>query len=95
MARIEVDPSQLLRAAAELDAIREDLRLAVGRISALSGHRIGAICIDSSLDHFADHWAYGMHQMAESVRFTAEALRMAGESYVEIERMIASGFDQD
>ncbi|MGH9022785.1 MAG: hypothetical protein ACRDV9_06765 [Acidimicrobiia bacterium] len=95
MARIEVDPSQLLRAAADLDAIQADLRLAVGRIAGLSGHRIGAVCIESALDHFADHWSYGMHQMVESVRFTAEALRMASDSYVEIERMIASGFDQD
>ncbi len=56
----------------------EDLRVAHRRVEGLRSRDLGSRTVDQALNHFADHWDYGMARMVKSVEWTAEALRSAG-----------------
>jgi hypothetical protein len=43
-----------------------------------------------ALYRFADEWEYGLGRMVESVKWTASALRAAGEGYTSAETEIES-----
>ena len=85
MGSIEVDPAELLRHAETLDAIGADLKFALQRLDGLRMGDIGASSVTRALRRFADEWDYGLGRMVESVRFTADALRVAGQGYTEAE----------
>jgi hypothetical protein len=89
MGALEVDPGRLLLDAKTLDAIAADLKFAHHRLDRLRTSDIGASNVTRALHHFADEWDYGMGRMVESVRFTAEALRVAGQQYTETESTLA------
>ncbi len=85
MASIDVDPGQLLRHANTLDVIAADLRFARRRLDGLRAADIGAANVTRALHRLADRWDYGMERMVDSVKFTADALRVAGQGYMETE----------
>jgi hypothetical protein len=96
MGSIDVDPGELLRHAETLDAVAADLRFAHHRLDGLRTGDIGASNVTRALHRFADEWDYGMGRMVESVKFTAEALRVAGQGYSEtestlVERLLRGG----
>ena len=85
VAQIEVTPEGLLRSAATLDTVAEDLRHAHSRLDDVRTTMVGAGNVTDALRRFADEWEFGMGRMVESVKFTARALRTAGEGYAEVE----------
>ncbi len=90
MAHIDVTPEELIRSGNQLKAIAEDLRLAHKRVEGLRSSQLGSKTIDSALNHFADHWKYGMSKMVEKVDMTGEALLAAGRQYAGVEASIAA-----
>jgi hypothetical protein len=88
VAQIEVTPEDLLRSAAILDAVAEDLRNAHSRLDGVHTTMVGAGNVTDALHHFADEWEFGMGRMVESVRFTARALWTAGEAYAEVDSAV-------
>jgi hypothetical protein len=90
MGRIEVNPGELLRSAGILDAIGEDLGSCHRHLDGLRAGEIGAGNMSRALYRFADEWEYGMGRMVESVKWTASALRAAGEGYTSVETEIRS-----
>lgn len=91
MASFQVTPEQLFRSKRELQTVAEDLRVAHRRVEGLRSRDLGSRAIDQALNHFADHWDYGMTRMVKSVEWTAEALRSAGQTYGDAEAAIDSG----
>jgi hypothetical protein len=90
VAHIDVTPEELIRSGNQLKAIAEDLRLAHRRVESLRSSHLGSKTIDSALNHFADHWKYGMNRMVEKVDMTGEALLAAGRQYAGVEAGIAA-----
>jgi hypothetical protein len=90
VAHIDVTPEELIRSGNQLKAIAEDLRLAHQRVEGLRSSQLGSKAIDSALNHFADHWKYGMNKMVEKVDMTGEALLAAGRQYAGVEADIAA-----
>ncbi len=90
MAHIDVTPEELIRSGNQLKAIAEDLRLAHKRVEGLRSSQLGSKTIDSALNHFADHWKYGMSKMVEKVDMTGEALLAAGRQSAGVEARIAA-----
>ena len=91
MASFQVTPEQLFRSERELQTVAEDLRAAHRRVEGLRSRDLGSRAVDQALNHFADHWDYGMARMVKSVEWTAEALRSAGQTYGDAEAAIDSG----
>ena len=85
MGSIEVTPDQLIGSGQQLKAIAEDLGSAHHRVEGLRSSQLGSKSIDSALNHFADHWSYGMHRMVKKVDMTGEALLVAGRGYAGLE----------
>jgi hypothetical protein len=90
VAHIDVTPEELIRSGNQLKAIAEDLRLAHRRVESLRSSQLGSKTIDSALNHFADHWKYGMNKMVEKVDMTGEALLAAGRQYAGVDANIAA-----
>lgn len=90
MAHIDVTPEELIRSGNQLKAIAEDLRLAHRRVEGLRSAQLGSKTIDSALNHFADHWKYGMNRMVDKVDMTGEALLAAGRQYAGVEASLAA-----
>jgi uncharacterized protein YukE len=90
MAQIEVNPGELLQSAEVLDAIGDDLGSCRHHLEALRPGDVGASNISHALHRFADQWEYGMERMVESVKWTANALRTAGQGYTSVEDRIGS-----
>jgi hypothetical protein len=95
MGSIDVDPGQLLRHAEILDAVGADLRFAHHRLDGLRAGDLGASNVTRALHRFADEWDYGMDRMVDSVKFTAEALRVAGQGYAETESTLVERLFRD
>lgn len=94
MGYIDVTPEELIQSGQQLTVIAQDLRVAHRRVEGLRSAQIGSRRIDSALNHFADHWQYGMRRMVERVEMTGEALRSAGEQYAVVDRTIAAALGQ-
>lgn len=92
MASFQVNPEQIFRTSQELRTVAEDLRLAHRRVEGLRSRDLGSRVMDQALNHFTDHWNYGMARMVTSVEWTAEALRSAGQTYGDAEAAIDSAF---
>lgn len=88
MGSIDVTPDELIRSGQTLKAIAEDLRSAHHRVEGLRSAQLGSRRIDSALNHFADHWQYGMRRMVERVDMTGEALLAAGQQYEGVDAAI-------
>ena len=93
MGYIDVTPEALIQSGHQLNAIAEDLGFAHHGVEGLRSRQLGSKTIDSALNHFADHWKYGMQKMVEKVDMTGEALLSAGQQYTAVEAAIkaASG----
>ena len=91
MGYIDVTPDQLIDSGQQLKAIAQDLQFAHKRVEGLQSSQLGSKSIDSALNHFADHWKYGMKKMVEKVDMTGEALLAAGERYTAVDSTIAAG----
>jgi hypothetical protein len=94
VAQIDVTPEDLLQSAAILDTVAEDLRHAHNRLHDVRTTMIGAGNVTDALRHFADEWEFGMGRMVESVKFTARALRTAGEGYAEVESKVLRALER-
>ena len=90
MGYIDVTPEELIRSGHQLQAIAEDLRHAHHRVEGLRSKQLGSKTIDSALNHFADHWKYGMNKMVEKVDMTGAALLAAGEQYAGVDAAIGA-----
>jgi hypothetical protein len=87
---IDVTPEELIQSGHQLKAIAQDLGFAHHRVEGLRSRQLGSRRIDSALNHFADHWNYGMRRMVERVDMTGEALLAAGQNYAGVDRAIAA-----
>jgi len=65
-------------------------RLELHRVEGLRSSQLGSKSIDSALNHFADHWHYGMNKMVKKVDMTGEALLAAGQRYTDVDAKIAA-----
>lgn len=90
MGYIDVTPEELIQSGNQLKAIAQDLQFAHHRVEGLRSAQLGAKRIDSALNHFADHWKYGMGKMVEKVGMTGEALLSAGQTYTAVDSSIAA-----
>ncbi len=90
MGYIDVTPEDLIKSGHQLKAIAQDLGFAHHRVEGLRSRQLGSRAIDSALNHFADHWKYGMHKMVEKVEMTGEALLSAGHQYAAVEAAVES-----
>jgi hypothetical protein len=90
LGRIDVTPEELIKSGHQLKAIAQDLGFAHHRVEGLRSRQLGSKTIDSALNHFADHWKYGMNKMVEKVDMTGEALLSAGQQYAAVEAAIAA-----
>jgi hypothetical protein len=88
---IDVTPEQLINSGQQLKAIAQDLGFAHKRVEGLLSSQLGSRSIDSALNHFADHWKYGMDKMVKKVDMTGEALLAAGQRYTAVDNNIAAG----
>ena len=82
---IDVTPDQLIDSGQQLKAIAQDLGFAHDRVEGLRSSQLGSKSIDSALNHFADHWMFGMGRLVKKVDMTGEALLVAGRSYASLE----------
>ena len=89
MGYIDVTPEDLIKSGQQLKAIAQDLQFAHHRVEGLRSAQLGSKRIDSALNHFADHWKYGMNKMVEKVDMTGQALLSAGERYAAVDASIA------
>jgi uncharacterized protein YukE len=90
MGYIDVTPDQLMDSGRQLKAIADDLHFAHRRVEGLRSSQLGSKAIDSALNHFADHWHYGMNKMVKKVDMTGEALLAAGQRYTDVDAKIAA-----
>jgi sRNA-binding protein len=91
---IDVTPEELTQSGHQLKVIAQDLQSAHRRVESLRSAQLGSRRIDSALNHFADHWQYGMRRMVERVDMTGEALLSAGQQYVAVDKTIAVALGQ-
>ena len=82
---IDVTPDELIDSGQQLKAIAEDLGSAHHRVEGLHSCQLGSKSVDSALNHFADHWNYGMRRLVKKVDMTGEALLVAGRGYASLE----------
>ena len=94
MGNIDVTPEQLIQSGNQLKAIAQDLQFAHHRVEGLRSAQLGSKAVDSALNHFANHWKYGMNKMVEKVAMTGEALLSAGQTYAAVDASIAGALTQ-
>lgn len=94
MSYIDVTPEELIQSGQQLKAIAQDLQFAHRRVEGLRSAQLGSRRIDSALNHFADHWQYGMRRMVERVDMTGEALLAAGQQYAGVDSSIGFALGQ-
>ena len=90
MATIDVDPRVLFENGRVLHALEEDLGYAHHRVEGLRSHDLGSRSLDGALNHFADHWEYGMNRMRARVKATGDALIVAARTYEQVDGLVAT-----
>jgi len=91
MGNFSVDADELLAVGRLLDEVRDELSRLHGQMDDLRAHTVGSDQVSDALNHFADHWRFGLGRMRDRAGFVAAALAAAGRAYQALDAELAAG----